>query len=239
MLSLAHYRLPLSIIFWIVLNTLTLIYSKDVRLIVKSGLFKTIIEYFLPDSRPYGLTYGRWTVKWWQWLVSIPAEQNPAADEIGIYAAINQNDQPVWFLAGTFGGKSVNRKCVIPSKKSILFPVINYEINPIERPDLNTDSDLIRHVIEDEDSVLDLECIVDSQIIPVYRVRSDPVMFTINIHEHNYFEIPGGMTSRATSDGYWVFLKDLEIGDHNLYFAGSCSSGIRNVRASYNLKVLE
>ena len=96
---------------------------------------------------------------------------------------------------------------------SVLFPVINYEMNPIERPDLKTDSDLIRHVVEDEDDVLNLKCMIDSQTIPVYRIPSDPVMFTMTIHENNPFNIPGGTTARATSDGYRVFLKRLWVGE--------------------------
>lgn len=198
---------------------------------------ETLVEYFSPDSRPYGLTYGQWTVKWWQWLASIPADKSPAADETGEYATVNQTDPSVWFLAGTFGGNSVNRKCIIPSNMSILFPVINYEMNPIERPDLRSDPDLIRHVTQDEDDVLALSCTVDSRLVPVFRVKSDPVMFTISIHEHNAFDTPGGIT-RATSDGYWVFLKYLGPGEHDLYFSGSCSAGIRNVKASYDLRVL-
>lgn len=206
---------------------------------MKSRLSDTVVEYFSPDSRPYGLTYGQWTVKWWQWLASIPADKSPAADETGIHAAVGQTDPSVWFLAGTFGGKSADRKCVIPAGMSVLFPIINYEINPFERPDLKTDPDLIRHVVEDEDDVLNLMCMIDSQTVPVYRIPSDPVMFTITIHEDNPFNISGGTTTRATSDGYWVFLKCLQPGEHSLYFAGSCSSGIRNVRARYGLRVLD
>jgi hypothetical protein len=205
---------------------------------VRSSLTDKIVEYFTPDSRPYCLTYGQWTVKWWQWLVSIPTDNSPAADETGIHAAVNQTDPSVWFLAGTFGGKSVYRKCAIPAGRSVLFPVINYEMNAIERPDLKRDPDLIRHVVEDEDDVLNLQCIIDSQTIQVYRVSSDPIIFPITIHENNPFNTSGGTTTRATSDGYWVFLKSLEPGEHDLYFAGSCSSGIRNVRARYGLRVL-
>jgi hypothetical protein len=204
---------------------------------VRSTLSDTV-EYFSADSKPYGLTYGEWTVKWWQWLASIPVDKSPAADDTGIHAAVNQTDPWVWFLAGTLGGRSVNRKCVIPAETSVLFPVINYEINPVERPDLKTDPDLIRHVVEDQDDILNLNCTIDSQTVPAYRIRSDPVIFTITIHENNPFDIPSGTTTKATSDGYWVFLKRLKPGEHNLYFAGSCSSGVRNVKARYSLIVL-
>jgi hypothetical protein len=206
---------------------------------VRFGPCNTAIEFFPPGSRPYGLTYGQWTVKWWQWLASISADKSPAADETGKFAGINQPHIPVWFLAGTLGGKSVNRKCVIPGGCSVLFPVINYEMNALEKPDLKSDQDLIKHVAEDQDDILNLECMIDSQIPQIHRVRSDPVIFTIYFHTNNPFNITSATTTRATSDGYWVFIKRLEPGEHNLYFAGSCSSGIRNVSARYGLRVLE
>src|SRR5947209_6336709 len=30
-----------------------------------------------PCSKPYGLTYGEWSAKWWQWVYSIPVGTNP------------------------------------------------------------------------------------------------------------------------------------------------------------------
>jgi hypothetical protein len=194
-------------------------------------------DYFTPETKPYGLTYGQWTVKWWQWMASIPTCSNPAADENGKYASMNQTDQHVWFLAGTSGGKIADRKCIVPAGRSILFPVINYEINSIEKPELKTDSELIRDAIEDEDDIINLEAIIDGQEIPIFRVRSDPPMFSLTLPADNLFSAPVGGATRATSDGYWVFLKPLDLGEHSLYFAGSCSAGSRNVRATYNLTV--
>jgi hypothetical protein len=181
---------------------------------------KMAIEFFTPEEKPHGLTYGQWTVKWWQWAHATPKNINPILDETGEYASIDQNG-PVWFLAGTAGeNKSIRRTCSIPSEKSILFPVINYEMNPIEKPELKTKSELIKHGIS----------------MPIYRVRSDPPVFPLTINEHNGFGIPGGYTN-ATADGYWVFLKSLPQGEHNIYFHGSCSGGIRNVTATYALRI--
>src|SRR5919106_3910376 len=132
---------------------------------------KSLIEYFTPHSRPFGLSYGEWTVKWWQWFVSIPAKVNPGADETGRNSDVDQFEKNVWFLAGTFGGKSVERKCQISKEKSILFPVINYEMNPLEKPELKTESGLIEHVTKDQDDIINLDAMVDGQKIPIYRVR--------------------------------------------------------------------
>ena len=81
------------------------------------------LQFFTPDERPYGLTYGQWTVKWWQWLLGIPKESNPAIDDTGNNASANQYDPYVWFLAGTFvGAKVPHRVCNIPAERAIFFP---------------------------------------------------------------------------------------------------------------------
>jgi hypothetical protein len=118
-----------------------------------------------------------------------------------------------------------------------LFPVINIEINPVEKPTLRTEADLIRYVKEDEDDILNLETLLDSHRLPIYRVKSDPAVFPLKMPMDNPFKAPGGIATMAASDGYWVFLKRLHPGEHHLYFAASCSLGTRNVKASYDLTV--
>jgi hypothetical protein len=176
-------------------------------------------------------------VKWWQWFIAIPAKKNPGADETGENAGINQFEDNVWFLAGTLGGKTVERKCLIPKERAILFPVINYEMNSLEKPELKTESQLIKHVTQDQDDIINLDAVVDGQKIPVYRVRSEPSFFGITVPRENAVQIPSGGTTHATADGFWVFLKPLPIGQHGIYFSGSCSNGARNVKASYQVTV--
>src|SRR5215469_13877235 len=107
------------------------------------------LPFFTSDSSPYGITYGRWTTIWWQWILSTPRSVNPVLDPSGVYASLNQLPKDVWFLAGKLGDENrnfPNRFCVIPSGRSILFPVINCEANLIEYPELCTDQDIIARV---------------------------------------------------------------------------------------------
>jgi hypothetical protein len=81
-----------------------------------------------PNSKPYGLSYGEWSAKWWQWLLKIPTATNPNLDATGAHCAVGQSDH-VWFLAGSFGlgilPPSIVRNCTIPPGMSILVPVLN------------------------------------------------------------------------------------------------------------------
>jgi hypothetical protein len=194
------------------------------------------IDYFSDHDRPYGISYGQWTVRWWQWAKSAPKEINPVIDETGKYAHINQQG-PVWYLAGTFGENKIpHRTCKIPADIAVLFPVINYEMNPLEKPELAKQADLISHVIQDIDDIIIRYAIVDEMRIPVYRIKSDPLVFSLTINSENNNRV-FGETTYAVADGYWVFLKPLPKGKHHIYFHGSCAGGLRNAAADYSILV--
>jgi len=80
-----------------------------------------------PCSTPYGMTYGEWTAKWWQWVYSIPLESNPQLAGMPPQPDVDCSQGqsgPVWFLAAGFGGTAV-RSCTVPTGVSIFFPVTN------------------------------------------------------------------------------------------------------------------
>ena len=137
----------------------------------------------------------------------------------------------------------MERRCIVPSRKAVLFPVMNYEVNPIEYPGLKTESEMIREVTRDQNDIINLEVAIDGKNVPFYRIGFDPPVFPLTISPDliEVKDVPRGVktvASEAASDGYWIFLKYLSKGEHRLFFAGSCSSGVRNVRATYNITVI-
>jgi hypothetical protein len=194
------------------------------------------IEFHSPESNPYGLTYGQWTVKWWKWALSVHEERNPIVDTSGENASISNNDPDVFFLAGTLGGAKVERRCEVPANRSILFPVINYEVNSTDDPQFRTDKELVAGVKRDIDDILNLETTVDGIKVKIFRICSDPPIFDLEDNFESAIAKNSNL-KRASSDGYWVFLKPLNKGEHELFFAGSCSAATRNVRALYRINV--
>jgi hypothetical protein len=166
-------------------------------------------------------TYGEWTAKWWQWLVSIPEDRNPAADETGQNCGEAQSGS-VWFLVGTFGG-GASRACNIPAGMSLLFSVLNAECSYAEYPDLRTESELRSCAVSSNDAVTELMVIIDGQAIDNSQLRSYRVqspIFDMTLPENNIFGLPAG-TTQAVSDGFWVFLPPLEPGSHVIHFRGA------------------
>ncbi len=197
------------------------------------GNNNNIIQCFTPEDSPYGLSYGEWTTKWWEWALSVPIPVNPVLDNTGQYADKNQHDS-VWFLAGTIGdeNKVAHRTCIIPKQTAILFPVINY----IHTSDstFKTDIELVNHVQKDIDDIVVNEAMVDGQKVPIFRVKSEPRIFSLRVREENKLGIPVG-NNIASADGYWVFIKSLNKGQYEIYFHGACSGGARNASAQYQI----
>jgi hypothetical protein len=198
------------------------------------------IEYYSADSKHAGLTFGQWTVKWWQWALSIPASQNPVVDETGEKASEGQPGD-AWFLAGILADENVSkefpsRKCLIPSGVPILIPVLNCEADLQYYPDLKNDQDLLAHVQKQAESIEKREFYINDELIPPQRVHSDPQVFEVNVHP-DFDKFHNGGYTRAAADGYWVFLKALPVGEYTLRFSGSCENGRLNSGAEYRIKI--
>ena len=98
------------------------------------------IQFYESASNPYGVSYGQWTVRWWRWFLSTSAH-----DYSGNFVFGNQPLDDVWFFAGKIGDENKSlpkRSCKVPSSSSILFPVINCEVNPLELPHLTKEDEL-------------------------------------------------------------------------------------------------
>jgi hypothetical protein len=57
------------------------------------------------------------TAQWWQWVLSIPTDNNPTLDTTGEDCMVGQQG-PIWFLTGAnFGGETppVTRSCSMPA----------------------------------------------------------------------------------------------------------------------------
>jgi hypothetical protein len=178
---------------------------------INPGIYST-------DSKPYRLTYGDWTAKWWQWVMPIPQSNNPTTDQSGTNCAVNQKDPHTFFLAGTTGG-AAQRTCTIPSGKAILVPILIGECSYAEYPKFKTESDLRGCAITGNNGGT-VQATVDGknlQNLDRYRVQSP--LFNVTFADHNIFGAPAGIT-QAVSDGWWIFLQPLAPGKHDIHFSG-------------------
>ena len=187
------------------------------------------------DSKPYGVSYSEWSVKWWQWLSSIPKEKNPALDWTGAHVHTNQIYSNVFFLCQTIEGvESIPiRKSTIPLGKTIFMPIINWI--SIMGQDGDTDKELKEVAQHRMNVVGPLEITINEVTIneglEKYRVISP--FFEIDLSQNNIFGLSSGKR-RCISDGYWIFIK-LTSKNVRIHTFSSCSSGLTKIKVNYEL----
>jgi hypothetical protein len=185
-----------------------------------------------------GASYGEWSARWWQWLLSIPAAVNPNLDSTGANCGVGQFDG-VWFLAGGFGG-TYERSCTIPAGKPIFFPLINsVAFKPGGKDTL---LDLRKLAAEFIDSVNALDCTIDNTACAAnlfqQRVRSPS--FTVLAPQKGLIppgnlSVPGNSDS-LVSDGYWLLFAPLTAGQHRIVTHAGTTGGF-DITLIYNLTV--
>jgi hypothetical protein len=124
-------------------------------------------------------------------------------------------------LTGTFGNIGpIKRKCIIPARKAIFFPVLVKEDSFAEDSDLKMEADLIRRCEQAMNRLINIEAFIDEQKmenLENYRVQSK--VFDLIFPEENVYSVRPGST-RSVCDGYWLFVKPLEAGTHSIFFKG-------------------
>jgi hypothetical protein len=186
-----------------------------------------------PYAKPYGMTYGEWSAKWYQWQYSLPVDQHPLFDT----ADCNEGQTgAVWFLGGTFTVREENgsvigeaqRDCAIPVGKALFFPILNGECDEIV--DGSTDEAFLRECANTQaDHIQDLEVAIDGKEVEhlsLYRAESP--FFTYGpLPENNILLNSGfpaataGTTVSSVADGYYLMLAPLSVGDHTVNFKGA------------------
>ena len=190
-------------------------------------------------SGPAGETYGELSARWWEWLVSIPAEKNPNLDETGANCAQGQYGN-VWFLGSSFGG-SATRTCTIPKGKPIFLTIINAAgYDP--QPQLGETTILYRQIIgEWMDGAANLKCTLDGRpcAYNLFALRAQSPVFTaIQPKDGVYSEYTDAkILGPMVADGYWVLLSPLRPGHHVLKFGGELPDLGFSVDVTYNLTV--
>src|SRR5215475_7925063 len=146
------------------------------------GAFATDPQVLLPQSQPFGATYGEWSARWWRWVVSLPADRNPLDDTAE--CSEGQRDH-VWFLGGTYTpvpapnntvvGRAT-RQCHVPADTALFFPIVNAECSKAE-DDGATEAEL-RECAEDlVDHAIAFSVEVDGQSIDLARFRRESSLF--------------------------------------------------------------
>lgn len=188
-----------------------------------------------PNSHAFGMTYGEWSARWWQWTFSLPVDQNPLFDVGGDCSnSANGQSGPVWFLAGAFQDISpVVRNCTVPLGKALFFPIIDVACSELDSGGATSEQELRDCATSTLDLVNDVTAVIDGvdvRNLQVYRTSSQ--LFTMGpLPDNNVFQFFGttaspGTTTSAVAEGYYLMVPPLSRGMHTIQIIGIFDSVI-------------
>lgn len=201
------------------------------------------------EADPFGRSMADWGERWWQWIYHIPAAQNPFVTP-DADCRVNQSG-PVFFIPTVIdpgGAASVDRSCTVPEGKALLVtpgatlndfpcPFPGFE-PPAGVPLYDFLKDGIAAIVN---SVNAIDITVDGVAVPV--------PFAHRTQSPHLFEVDGdaslqsvldpcitGTPQPAYSDGYFVMLKPLAAGPHELVVHATDTKGT-DVTVNWHLDV--
>jgi hypothetical protein len=194
-----------------------------------------------PNAIEFGNSYGEWSARWWQWLVSIPAATNPNLTSGAVDCTLGQSGQ-VWFLGGSFGDTpSYTRSCTIEGGKDLLVTplttLFGQGVGDCTGPSDCDPTQLRALAAVDQDNPQLLEVRVDkAQVKNLDQYRVTPPVFTVFFPQNAVFSLEPGTHGPMVSDGYFVILKPFSPGPHTIHLKGVSHGGF-TVEVTYDLTV--
>jgi hypothetical protein len=224
-----------------ILITFTLLLS---FLIALSGLSSVYaVEIFPKDEKPFGVSYDDWVAKYWNWDFSISKDQfNPKSGG----CIINTSDQMVMLMNTVVeGSPAPTQICKISSKQGIMIPMwiawcdnsgaanpatksysdeqltkcarevynlgnIRSDVKVNGQPVAKLD---VRLSLIPGSGKLDYKVNSMSNVTEIYTKGFN---LTMPPGTHQAVTMPG--TWRAGSQGWWVFLKPLPLGEYTISY---------------------
>lgn len=197
------------------------------------------------NSSPFGKTYGQWSAEHWKYIMSIPYASSPLNDQSGANCDVGQSG-PVWYLAGTFCPNpepcaiaTATRDCTVPYGKAIFFPIIDVECSTYEGNG-TTDAELRACASGFQDLAAGMSAEIDGvsvENVNSYRVQSP--LFTMGpFPADNILGAPAGTTTPSVSDGVFLMVKPLSLGDHTIHFAGGIPAFGFGLDVTYHLHIV-
>jgi hypothetical protein len=193
-----------------------------------------------------GLTIEEWTVEWWSWAYATPTNQNPLLDLDGSRAQSGQPGGPVFFVGSVSGLQPppVTRTFAVPQGKYLFFPLLPIHSENVDRPIPFTVEQLRDELAGILTNVTALHCRIDGVAVSnLFAHRAISPVFTQNftnadnLKTFQYGHVVTGLIDPVVSDGYWVMLEPLPVGQHVLEFGGAWS-GYFDIAITANITIL-
>jgi hypothetical protein len=189
-----------------------------------------------PDSRVQGLTYGEWSARWWQYVLSIPAPENPLIGGTGANCVFQR--------IGNVGLVAVNPTetepilCEVPAGMMLYLDILSVECSTLEPPPFDGEDEESLRACALGFNITDLQASIDGVAVENLDqyVHSSP-LFEFTVPEDNILGAPAGSIGESVSNGAHLMLAPLPPGEHAIYLHASIPEFEFTVDMNFKLSV--
>jgi hypothetical protein len=176
---------------------------------------------FFKADKPYGTTYEDWVTRWWQWNVQIPKQEHPVASN-PTKCPVGESGS-VSFLTHSIQGESTY-SCTVPAGHAIMTSISTGECTADEAK-TSVPADMIKCATEG-DKYLHFDATVDG--VPLNGLDQNYAItkvFDFTVPNNNFMDLKAGQW-KAVAGGYFIFLKPLPAGNHNISISARVTNPI-------------
>jgi hypothetical protein len=192
-----------------------------------------------PTAKIEGKSYAEWSAAWWQWALSLPANDNPFFDEGVSVNGANGQSGKVWFLTGVINESgTAARTLTVPKGTMLFFPVINTEASTLEvgTPFYGSNETELR---ETALSFALANAFAQIDGVPVQnldRYTFLSPLFSFSVPDDNVLGVPSG-EGFSVSNGVYLMLAPLPVGQHVIHFGGTFADFAFSLDITYVIDV--
>jgi hypothetical protein len=191
-----------------------------------------------PNSSVQGMTYGEWSAVWWQYVFSLPEDQNPLVGATGTTCAYELNGNVAVVVVDPLSPEPI--ECEVPAGTILFLDILSAECSTLEEaPFYGGNEEELRTCAEG--FVLDdLEATIDGDILRNIEqyIHTSP-LFEFTVPENNILGVEAGMTGQSVSNGAHLMLAPLTPGEHTIHFHGSYPNLEFTVDTYYHITVTQ
>lgn len=209
------------------------------------------------DELVCGQKIEDWIRAWHRWYLGIPDKKHPIFSHLSreyerrqdqnqgklSFLELRQSELPeeceakVWFLTGGYQGAITTRSFIPAGNFYILAPVYSAWASIEEYPSLKSEQQLNDFCAQDV-SGANIQAELDGHDLSTHHIRIE-TPFSVSLHEGNVLGVRVPTRKKKTiklvSNGYWIWLKPLSIGDHRLHFRGITSRFMSELNLSLSV----
>ena len=169
-----------------------------------------------PNSRVQGLTYGEWSAKWWQYVLSIPTPENPLTGGTGNQCVYQRIGNVGLVAVDPLVGETI--ECEVPAGMMLYLDILSAECSTVEEAPFYGGNEEELRACALGFSFTDLQASIDGvtvQNLDQY-IHLSP-LFEFTLPEDNILGATDELVGQSVSNGAHLMLAPLSPGEHTIY----------------------